>query len=296
MTIFVQLLHPGPEPTGSLINGNICNANTVNNGHGHFRKFLHAEKGSYVAPNGQRQDGCFTFWGEWEHASSVLFPAYFPKGKGWPRQLHTALPPTSGIVVNPCGHVVKPWNDPCPPNCTLCNSSLVESTDPFVFCELMLYFCCQIKINGQLNNLKRGDIVVFGSNLDGQFVVDTVFVVADRVPVQCNGLAPLFIQANGAHFATKPCVYRGATFADPVGGMFSFFPALPCAADGTAVPFPRPTLVLPSFPEFISNELKQHHKISPVNKTTRLTHSNFDVWSAIVTEIEAQGNVLGLRA
>lgn len=275
MAIFVQFLHPGGEPPVSILKDNLCPAN---NGQ-HHRKFLHAKTGSYVTPSGQRQDGCFTFWGEWEHESSILLPAYFPKGKGWPRQLHTALPPkppANGIVANPCTT-----------GCAQNSASGVLSTDPFVFCEPMLYLHCQITKNGQLNTLNPGDIVVFGSRLNGQFVVDTVFVIADRVSVNDSALCKLFVQANDAHFTTAPLVYRGATFAAPVDGMFSFFPALPCTAEGTPQAFQRPTLTLNA--TLINENMRQGHRISPTN-------TNKDVWQKIVDEIRQQGNVLGLRA
>jgi hypothetical protein len=292
MAIFVQLFHPSGEPKLSFITNGKCPENTVNNGQPHFRKFIHSKNGSYVIPNSSddtktwpRNDGCFTFWGEWEHSSSVTFPPSFRnrssvyRNNGFPFQLHTPITPPI-----------------LPPNGGTNKTLFTESTDPFVFCEPMLYFCCQIKGNNQLRKLSCGDIVVFGSKLNGQFVVDTVFVVSDQVSVYDTALCELFAQANDAHFSATSQVYRGATLANPVDGMFSFFPALPCDADGTPQPFQRPTLVLRSFPGFISQELNQHHKISPENKTARPTHNNYDVWSEIVSEITAQSKVLGLRA
>jgi hypothetical protein len=51
-------------------------------------------------------------------------------------------------------------------------------TDPFVFDGPFLYSCCQQKDKPFLRNLERGDVMLFGSRLDGNFVLDTVFVVA----------------------------------------------------------------------------------------------------------------------
>ncbi|MGK4002197.1 hypothetical protein WMF31_06205 [Sorangium sp. So ce1036] len=57
-----------------------------------------------------------------------------------------------------------------------------QNTDPFVFGDTFLYSCCkQVRRNGSatlLRKLQRGDVILFGSRLDGRFVLDTVFVVA----------------------------------------------------------------------------------------------------------------------
>jgi hypothetical protein len=153
----------------------------------------------------------------------------------------------------------------------------------------MLYYHCKIGTYNILRNLTCGDIVVFGSKLAGNFVVDTVFVVADQVSVEDPALCQLFAQANGGHFPGGPRdVYRGATFANPVDGMFSFFPAFPCA-DRTPMPFPRPTLQLLTYPGLINQNLGRGLKHTTIPNSQ-------PVWLQIVSEITRQGKVLGLRA
>ncbi|MFA6920785.1 MAG: hypothetical protein WC216_02995 [Gallionella sp.] len=289
---FFQFPHPGGEPPVNFIKNGICPANNTGS---HFRKFLRADKGRYVTPNnsqdtkdwGHKNDARFTFWGEWELSSSVTFPSNFhqrPRAlnyKDLPFQLHTPLlsslasPPVLPKTPTMCGSLAR-----------LCGSANAMSTDPFVFCEPLLYYHCKIHTFTCLSKLRRGDIVVFGSKLAGNFVVDTVFVVDDWVSVQDPSLCGLFKQANGAYFLKDKLVCRGASFANPVDGMFSFFPALPFAAGGTPQPFRRPTLNLPSL-------INHNH-----GRGLRIKHNQNSkaVWQEIVTQIMKQNLILGLRA
>lgn len=61
----------------------------------------------------------------------------------------------------------------------------LQNTDPYIFDGPFIYSNCrQVRKNGrptQLRELARGDVILFGSHLDRQFVLDTVFVVADSV-------------------------------------------------------------------------------------------------------------------
>ncbi len=293
---FVQFPHPGGEPPINFIRGNICPANTTGN---HFRKFLLAENGCYLAQNSnaepkdweRKENSCFTLWGEWELPSRVTFPPNFHQSprtiqyNGFPFQLHTPIKPSmpfsNGIKASSCG--IKTTS--CSATSASCATQGAKSTDPFVFCEPMLYYHCKIKRYKKLRSLNNGDIVVFGSKLNGKFVVDTVFVVNNRVSVQDQSLCGLFSQANGGYFSTDPLVYRGATFANPVNGMFSFFPALPCS-DGTPQPFARPTLNLSGL---------INHKHGRGLRAISIQNAK-QVWMDIVNQITQQGNVLGLRA
>lgn len=268
MAVFVQLLHPGVEPVirrGSLI----CPANT---GHTHKRKFLNT-KADYLK-NNHVINGDVNFWGEWELASSVqsLFPVI--SGKALPKYIHRPIWPQK--VGNPA----------------YCKKSYIhgyQNTDPFVFCDSFLYFCCQIRSGGILDKLTYGDLVVFGSHVGGQFVFDTVFVVADRVNAKhFSDECPDFLNVNGPHLITNQKIYRGATYSNQVNGMFSFFPCK-FVDNKTIKAFPRPALPLSSY---ITPAKTQNFKATWVGNYQGM----YNIWKQIVDIVINDGLVLGLRA
>lgn len=292
MRTFVQLLHPGVEP--AIANGSsVC---PVNTGPNHKRKFLETPA-DYLAPgsviNGAYLDtnpdraikGNVNFWGEWELASRVnmLSPAP-PVRRGLPRYIHRPKWPQA--IINPAQ-----CNDP--------TNNGYQNTDPFVFCEPFLYFCCKITPNGALNRLNPGDVIVFGSHLAGHFVLDTVFVVKDWIDyhqynqLQPNTLCPNFIQINGPHLEKlKPQrnplrVYQGATYQDQVDGMFSFFPCKSTQPNKPA-PFARPSLSLPGF---VEPKMTQNFKSTPTVGSTMLKQ-----WTEIVRTLSSAKLSLGLKA
>ena len=84
--------------------------------------------------------------------------------------------------------------------------------------------------------------------------IDTVLVVADSLTYLAPEARRVLADAAPEAFLTVTCgplvdneqasfrLYRGATPEDPVGGMFSFFPAMPAHGDAG---FPRPLIDLP---------------------------------------------------
>jgi hypothetical protein len=62
------------------------------------------------------------------------------------------------------------------------NLGAMHNIDPFVFDGPFLYSNCRQPKSPALRSLERGDVVFFGSQLGGHFVLDTVFVVRDRYP------------------------------------------------------------------------------------------------------------------
>lgn len=179
--------------------------------------------------------GDVTLWGEWE-ADSAVGPAPSPV-PGGPRWLHRPL--FLGAVAAPAG--------------------VPQNTDPFVFGERFLYTFCRQSRNAALRGLGRGSVVLFGSALDGHFVLDTVLVVAgllrhgreDYATVAAPRTDPVFRATTldpmyAWERTARGTLYFGATPADPVAGMFSFAPCL--AADPPAS-FTRPRIELPGIVE-----------------------------------------------
>lgn len=224
---FVQFPHPGEEhnpPTGDM---------PWNTGD-HGRKFLLAP-GRYIDGRGRAHESQLVFWGEWEPPSRV--ERRWPASGRLPRALHRPY-----------------WRKPA-------NSGFRQNTDPWVFGEQMLYSNCRQlgprprRQPNSMQRLTRGSVICFGSTIDGEFCVDTVFVVASRQPWVPRETTNLDVDK-----AFKTCtadslvtdeenrrvhltLYRGATFDDPVEGMFSFVPARRADADDPR--FPRPSIFLP---------------------------------------------------
>jgi len=151
MPKLVQFMHPGRQPGP----GRDPKLKTWNTGE-HRRCFLMAP-GSYctsISGSAGKADRIL-FWGEWEApAHAIPLPAGGPA--------HAAFVPSQPEFPNTSG---------------------VQNTDPFVVDGPFMYSCCrQVRSSGTatyLRELSRGDVLLFGSRLAGDFVLDTVFVVAE---------------------------------------------------------------------------------------------------------------------
>ena len=147
-------------------------------------------------------------------------------------------------------------------------------------------------------------MIAFGSGkkADGdQWMLDTVLVVRDSCPYDPSNelefqVPDAFIDVTGRPLADNPGkgefrLYRGATPDDPVGGMFSFFPAMP--ASGNAG-FPRPFISLPdeSFNPRNSRAPKGHGR----NCRDRTLNELRGLWCSLVTQVHHAGLVLGTSA
>lgn len=126
-----------------------------------------------------------------------------------------------------------------------------QNTDPFIFGENFNFFICrQRTVNGftKLTELKSGDVVLFGTNKNNcDFVLDTVFVVSDKPPITylpsnftyivkgniseeyCNisfvSAFSKFLKKQTTYQSNQGFkLYFGATYDNPINGMFSFAP------------------------------------------------------------------------
>ena len=100
--------------------------------------------------------------------------------------------------------------------------------------RLLSYSNCKQQRQAALRNLAPGSLILFGSTLNGNFVLDTVFVVRDSQryrpdqPPQCDdAFRVCTIQAllTGADCSGDEfTLYRGATYDTQVEGMYSFAP------------------------------------------------------------------------
>lgn len=144
---FVQFIHPGGEHVPDA--GRVRTWNTGP----HRRKFLCC-RGAVAEIAGKSDLG---FWAEWEPPSEVIDEIAAPLAGG-PRFIYRPY-----------------WVHPG-------SFRGLQNTDPFVFGGFYYSICRQNRSTGptQLQRLLPGSVVLFGSHLRGEFVLDTVFVSMSR--------------------------------------------------------------------------------------------------------------------
>lgn len=223
----VQLPHPGGEHNPGNARRQSWNAGR------HRRKFL-CNPGRCVAEDESVGDGALVFWGEWE-APSYVIERWAPKDF-LPRFLHSPV-----------------WERPA------AGGMPRQNTDPWVFGDSFRFSNCRQltpkRKPSALQKLTPGSMVLFGSTIDREFTIDTVFVVKDSCPFS-PGKPPETDEAfrvctveslvTKGNAATDPfTLYRAATYEAPINGMYSF---VPCRrADGDNARFPRPSISLPGY-------------------------------------------------
>jgi hypothetical protein len=276
---FVQFLHPGVEhrPDGKRTKSW--------NRHNHRRKFLldrgHAVRGS------EALDTEIVFWGEWEPESEVYEDIRQPLPRG-PR------------------HIYRPFY--AVPD----SYDGLQNTDPFVFETFLYGICQQHRVTGptQLRYLSRGSVILFGSCLEDEFVLDTVFVVRDwidhghssyqsavkgRVPPGYMDVAinPLYLSGRGAKDGCPTDagrsyrLYFGATHDEPFDGMFSFFPCLPLESGRRG--FARPIIT-------DDRIITRNHKQSFRHNAESTPENVREYWRGVVEQVLGQGLWLGVHA
>lgn len=270
---FVQFPHPGREHRPHR------NAWMDWNVQEHGRKFMRlAGKWRTSADlNAVEHEGEMVLWGEWEAPSQVV-QTYKPLDRRWPHCLQIPfwqVPPDDGFLQN---------------------------TDPYVFGDRFLYSNCRQNIGRRPRRTQRlavGSLIVFGSRLAGEFVIDTVLVIADSQPMSAAAIKDL----KGVDDVFKAVVcdvlyradrlemhnrlYAGATPADPTGRMFSFFPCRP--AEEAKRGFPRPPIHLDGL---INQDSWQNYKVTEFPSLQEVE----ELWFRLVGEILGQGLCLGVHA
>jgi hypothetical protein len=271
---FVQFIHPGAE------HGISQGVKPWNTGE-HRRKFLQVQ-GSYLDGNDSPlQTAKLSLWGEWEPESEGE-PIDRPLRNG-PHWVHRPY------YVRPASYTGN-----------------LQNTDPFIFGDQFLYTLCrQTKsINGHkrptvFRDLAPGSLILFGSLKSGDFVLDTLFVVSEGVlhdssswPNVLAGIVSesyVDVTLRPTYQTERPHplrLYKGATFADPFQGMFSFVPCMPVASGPKG--FPRPAIRLP---DVITSSLPIGAKV-----TRNLSvESVKKMWSRVEKQVLEQGLALGIR-
>ena len=274
---FVQFSHPGREHEPDSSGGKSWNPSKYQ----HARKFMEFS-GKWMEDDGRVKSGNLRAWGEWEAESDLL----------------------CGLVQS-CQYSQYPrylWR---PYYVYRDNYRCLHNTDPFIFGERFLYSNCKQQALSGLRQLGRGSMIVFGSGKkiagERKWVLDTVLVVSDSLmyaaPETRRGLGGVvpeaFLTVTGGPMVdskdqTSYRLYRGATPADPVEGMFSFFPAMPSDGD---VGFPRPVVDLPG--EYFNPGSWQAQKGLRRNCTSDELR---EIWGSLADQVRRAGLLLGTHA
>ena len=287
---FVQFPHPGGEhkpDRNCNIGWNKTHRNNKPNVH--KRKFMEV-LGEWVGSDNRLHCGRLWAWGEWEPESRLIRGLDLPDdNQDYPRFL---------------------WQPYYVPRQSYRG---LHNTDPFIFGERFLYSNCRQKPNSGLMHLGKGSVIAFGSYKKGvadqwRWWIDTVLVVADSEPYRVSDacrvlkdrVSDVFGIVTGGPLSDNRkagCaadeyfrLYQGATPDNPVDEMFSFFPARPRRAGGTAG-FPRPEINLPC--EYFTPNLSRNAKgVSRERRTDQLRW----IWTELVKQVRRAGLVLGTHA
>jgi hypothetical protein len=229
----VQFPHPGVE----------CRSRTDdvpwNTGPAHRRKFL-VGAGRFVDVDERVGEAELVLWGEWEPPSQI--ERRWPVSGRLPRALHRpywTTPLTPGFR-----HNTDPW---------VSGERMLYSNCRQTRMQPRRSNAAPRRVPTSMQELQRGSVICFGSRIAGEFCLDTVFVVAskERWSADADGelnVGDAFLTCTArpiAQTAASGCgcgsgstatgcaveanaeltLFRGATYDDPVDGMFSFVPA-----------------------------------------------------------------------
>lgn len=278
---FVQFIHPGLEHEPDSASGRSWNVDM------HRRKFLRQSGRSLAALDAKPVSSKLVFWGEYEPPTTRVKSYAQPVPDG-PRFLFAPAP--------------VPFHPNDPP---------LMNTDPFVFGEHFFYSICKQnnkKGSTAMQRLARGSVILFGSGQHrSQFVVDTVFVVADFIDWNLSNYRERLkgvVPTEYFHATLEPIAYEmkvrnlspsqtfrlyiGATFEKPYEGMFSFFPCLP-AKDGEANGFARPVLRRAGL---ITDNLTQGQRMNPQPDVAAVRR----LWTDVARQVLDQKLCLGVHA
>lgn len=316
----VQFTHPGgqyilsPKEQKTLIK-------EWNTGD-HRRKFLIA-KGQYVNNNVLSHIQDLLFWGEWEPTSKIL-RTYSPFDPILaPTFLHSPFITLNkkGLVVKNSSTLKTGLSKSCfgrvVPGCVITYNQF-QNTDPFVFGNAFYYSCCKQEQFTSLRHLDVGSIILFGSTISSKhggpyFALDTVFVVGEKrtytaqtAQTDLAGFIPRYYDEimgfNTWGTKTEFTCYKGATFNNPVNGMYSFVPCK--TAERGSCGFQRAKLTASDFASVSIPDLSRYKKnpyvitdnlnSAPKRITSNIV-ANKQVWDIICQVIASQDFLKGVN-
>jgi hypothetical protein len=272
----VQFPHPGRE-WGPDRGSSLRSWTQPKEGHG--RKYIR-HSGRFSWDGITVQEGEIGFWGEWEAPSSVTPIEHHETGG--PKWIHE---PTTDVQGMP---------------------EKRQNTDPYVFGGFFYTGCKQekrLRSGGwaptAMQRLAAGSVILFGSTIADDFVVDTVFVVSDGRPHNQHDfqtvlrdqvpaaywdvmLRPWYADDTGGRSYR---LYRGATIANREAGIFSFIPCLPFPDAGRG--FLRPRIDLKGI---VNPGSRQANRLTVLDNIGAI----IPLWRSVVEQVLKQGCALGV--
>ena len=270
----VQFIHPGSEHKINKTGWTNWNLRT------HQRKFM-AVEGESIDSHGNKCSSGLHFWGEWEGPSRSVY--------SWGSN-PDALP--SHLVVPEFPGSASPIDG-------------LQNTDPYVFGDAFKYTLCkQVNKKGHylfLTRLLPGTLVLFGSSVNSQFVLDTAMVVGDEIILHSSKdwevalshhtpayramtLEPMYWDKSTRDDSIFT-LYQGATNETPKNQIYSFSPCI--VATDASNRFARPCIKLPG----VVNQ-----KLMMAQKGTQMSISEIqECWTNVVTQTFNQGLLLGVK-
>lgn len=261
---FIQFPHPGREHNPGNAKRQPWNRCQ------HRRKFILSD-GCSLDGDGSTHDAPLVFWAEWE-APSYIVDQWHEDG-ALPRFLHKPV-----------------WEHPA-------DTVSRQNTDPWVFGICFRYSNCKQHSQYGLRMLASGSLILFGSTLNKKFVVDTVFVVRDAQQLilkQPPDIDEAFRVCTVESLLTDAdcsgeefILYRGATYGDPINGMYSF---VPCRrADSAERRFARPPILLPA--DYINPKSTQTPSGATKGRSVRDLQ---ECWQSVRQQVLDAGCLLGV--
>lgn len=166
----------------------------------------------------------------------------------------------------------------------------ILNTDPWIFYPGFVWTTCR---HNRACDLHAGDIVLFGSSIKGNWVLDTVFVIDERLPIAKGKFGDTYNALVRSLVPKKACPFIGKTFRN-IHIPFSF---VPCArANDRHAPFARPCI------NGLLRDLRKSDGSEPsAANSGSLTVTSFrgmriaEFWMKLLHLIANQGLVMGTR-
>lgn len=282
----VQLMHPGVEHNSK--SGIVWNTGQ------HRRKFI-KHKGIYLKNKIPKEDE-LVFWAEWEPQSKKV--KYLKnKSAGSPKLLFSPYYSFKEIE----------------------RKSDLANTDPFIFGNFIFTVCQKYRSSHKKTILAEGlipgDLVLFGSNLRGAFILDLVFVVKDSLKVTSSNYKKVlgrridktyldvalerifrsnksdshvgYNNSDGCEPSLNEInIHFGATYYEKIYGMYSFVPCRVFEANSDG--FSRPIL---HYKNIIQDGLKQNFKMSKKLEIQEIK----SVWKKILEVMKSEKLYPGIK-
>lgn len=249
----VQFPHPGAEHVVGRDGTTPWNTGL------HRRKFMQGT-GRFMDQGGTVSKGNLVFWGEWEGESRLL--ARWDSSGTLPRYL--VEPVFRGPAKRTPG---------------------LQNTDPYVFGDRFLYTLCKqivprTKGRTKMNCLLPGSLILFGSTIANEFVLDTAFVVSEGVLTHnranwreaiADEISEIYRHSTIDPMYWDPAIpdefdfslYKGAAYTNRHTQPFSFVPCRPLSAKDDHR-FSRPVISLPGI---VNPRSRQSYRSTALNDT-----------------------------